>query len=357
MNWWDRARSTHGWRLYGAIWLVFLIFPIMAALDAESQWRTISGIALILVFAAVFMSGFREKCYHNRRTAGMVVGVMLAVAAIVAATIGWGALGLLPFVLTYAIFMLPLRWSLPMCVTGLLVTAVLPWTVGPHAPSDFLPFTIILFALLAGSVILSELIRHEGYRSELEQQLAIVEERDRVARDVHDILGHGLTVIAVKAELAKRLIRTDPERAEKELDDLHALARVNLSEVRATVTGLRTMNLGSELAAARHALQAAGVAAHIPSSADAVRDDVRPLFAWVVREAATNVIRHSRARTCDIELGENWITVRDNGKGMNGSTEANGLRGLRERVAAAQGSVSMTPAAQSSGTCVHVEVP
>ena len=124
--------------------------------------------------------------------------------------------------------------------------------------------------------------------------LAVAEERNRVARDMHDILGHSLTVIAVKAELAGRLITVAPERAAAEVAELEDLARGALADVRATVSGYRGVNISSELASARSALEAAGIEPQLPGAADEVPAKSRELFGWVLREAVTNVVRHSR---------------------------------------------------------------
>ncbi|MEA5454645.1 histidine kinase [Sinomonas sp. JGH33] len=169
--------------------------------------------------------------------------------------------------------------------------------------------------------------------------LAVAEERNRVARDLHDILGHSLTVIAVKAELAGRLVRLDPDRAEREAADLEELARGALADVRATVQGFRGVSVATELAEARASLGSAGVAAHLPTAADAVSAAHRELFGWVLREGITNVVRHSRASVCEVAMGEDWIQIDDDGVGPGSAGSApargHGLDGLAERAEAA----------------------
>jgi two-component system sensor histidine kinase DesK len=169
-------------------------------------------------------------------------------------------------------------------------------------------------------------------------RLAVSEERARLARDLHDSLGHSLTVVTVKSELARKLVSRDPAKAEAEIADIERLAREGLADLRAAVAGYRDVDLEAELASARTALAAAGIAAHVPDDAAIVRRELRPLFGWVVREGVTNVIRHSSARECWIELGAKRVTVRDDGAGSGAaaspaSTDAsgNGLRNLRER--------------------------
>ena len=162
-------------------------------------------------------------------------------------------------------------------------------------------------------------------------RLAIQEERNRMARDVHDVLGHSLTVITVKAELAARLLDVSPERARAEVADIERLARDALADVRQAVAGFRDMSLPAELARARSSLVAAGIEADLPTAADAVPSDLRELCAWTLREGVTNIIRHSGATSCRVSLEDNGITVSDNGVGHHGGTPGTGLVGLAER--------------------------
>ena len=175
--------------------------------------------------------------------------------------------------------------------------------------------------------------------------LAAAEERARLARDLHDVLGHSLTVVAVKSELAGRLVELDPTRAVAEIADIESLARTALADLRAAVTSYREMSLDSELRAARTALEAAGIEPHLPPDGTAVADDLRPLFGWVVREGVTNVIRHSRASGCWIELDQHSLRVRDDGPGLatDGDRNGNGLLGLRERAREAGAELSAEP--------------
>jgi two-component system, NarL family, sensor histidine kinase DesK len=170
-------------------------------------------------------------------------------------------------------------------------------------------------------------------------RLALGDERNRFARDLHDILGHSLTVITVKAELANRMIDVDPDRARAELADLERLSRDALSDVRRAVEGYRELTLPGELARARMALSAAEIAADLPNTTDDVPTDRRELFAWAVREGTTNVIRHSGAQRCTVVLREHEVEVRDDGRGAEAAGTGNGLTGLRERAAALGGTV------------------
>jgi two-component system sensor histidine kinase DesK len=184
--------------------------------------------------------------------------------------------------------------------------------------------------------------------------LAAAEERARLARDLHDVLGHSLTVVAVKSELAGRLVERDPKKAIAEIADIEVLARTALADLRAAVSSYRDMNLETELTAARTALDAAGIRAHLPLDASAADPDLRSLFGWVLREGVTNVIRHSRATQCWVELTAHSLSVRDDGDGVPGDGTGNGLTGLRERALEAGAKLEVA-GADSGGFVLTVE--
>src|SRR6478736_3640277 len=141
----------------------------------------------------------------------------------------------------------------------------------------------------------------QATREEL-ARLAVSEERLRIARDLHDLLGHSLSVIALKSELARRLVDREPERGGAELDDIQAVTRDALAGVREAVQGYRRLSLAHELAGAKKALAAAGIDCSLGESTVELPEDVDAVLAWAVREGATNVIRHSRARHCAIRV-------------------------------------------------------
>lgn len=171
--------------------------------------------------------------------------------------------------------------------------------------------------------------------------MAIVEKRARFSRDLHDVLGHSLTVVAVKSELARKLVPIDQGRAITELADIERLTRSALADLRSAVAGYREMDFEAELAGAHVAFAAAQIDAHLPSSGDAAASDSRELFGWVLRESVTNVIRHSHARACWVRITENELMVEDDGRGMVGNaserirsdrgSDGAGLRGIAER--------------------------
>ena len=218
-------------------------------------------------------------------------------------------------------------------------------------------WSILLIATIVGlfTGITRYVIETSILHEETERNLLVVRERERVARDVHDILGHTLTVVSMKAELAERLIDVDPERAKEELGDVQSLSREAIAELRATVGTLRARRLEDELSAARDVLSDAGVSATVTGEVDQVDPRFRVLFAWVVREAVTNVVRHADATRCTITVSPREVRVTDDGQGLGTAPLGNGLRGLKERVAEAGGTVTLSAPA-SGGTEIAVIV-
>jgi two-component system, NarL family, sensor histidine kinase DesK len=235
-------------------------------------------------------------------------------------------------------------------LTALIVPTTIPsWHVSLGASfNDVTPVAIPVVAItmfailqvLRGNQALAEA------RAEL-AQLAAENERIRIARDLHDLLGHSLTTITVKAGLARRLGATDPARAVSQIAEVEELCRQVLADVRSAVSGYRDVTLAGELARGRELLRASGIAADLPTATDVVDPEHQELFGWTVREGLTNVVRHARARSCAVRLSRSAIEIVDDGVGEPAPRadvpSGNGLSGLRERVAAAGGFVDAGP--------------
>ncbi|WP_277455231.1 sensor histidine kinase [Janibacter sp. DB-40] len=359
--------ARHGWVL-AAIWLVFLAFPALSVIERTSERPLLRGIALaaVLAFACLYVWGFVRgqgalRCGWRRADLVIVFGSFLAGIAIMVALIpliGPGAVGMAPFLASVAAFSFPERWPMPSVVAVVVFAAIV------LAVTDalrevwfllFLPLAIGGFGLLLRRMTLSD-ERHQVVR----RSLAVTAERDRVARDVHDVLGHSLTVVSLKADLAERLIDIDPERAKGELADIRSLTRQSLAEIRATVSGLRVARLADERDVAATALRDAGIEASLPEDGEVVDPAHRITMAWVLREAVTNVIRHSGAHRVEVAWGPSWLEVSDDGRGLRGRKEGSGLTGVRERVAQAGGRTEVgegLPGSAGPGTRVRVELP
>ena len=352
---WDR----YGW-VMGTVWLVFLGFPILGIIAGDLPVPTkVAAVAAILVFAATYVVGL-VRMQRGERWGGLTgsgvryVSALVALTALAMALAGETALGMTPFVVAFSMFALPLRIAAALTAVTLAVVVVLPLTLASFSNGWYALPVVIAVALSTGAV---RVLEQRGARHRImSDEIAMATERDRVARDVHDVLGHSLTVITVKAELAERLVDVDPARARAELAEIQSLTRQSLAEIRATVAGLRVARLTEEIEAAGTALAGAGIAAELPDDPGVVDPRHRIVLAWALRETVTNVVRHSAARHCTVAVGADWLEVTDDGRGMDGHKEGLGLRGLRERVRGAGGGVEIGIPAAREGTVVRVQL-
>jgi two-component system, NarL family, sensor histidine kinase DesK len=285
-------------------------------------------------------------------------------------------------------------WQTPIpAIVAATACAVAGLTVAVHYRySGGNTLSVALIGPLAGFLSYSTTRRLEAIeslrrtRAEL-ARAAVAEERLRIARDLHDLLGHSLSLITLKAQLAGRVVSTDPERASREIGELESVARQSLSDVRAAVAGFRQPDLSGELAAARQLLDAAGITCTIRAPVSgALPQDVDAALAWAVREGATNVVRHSRATRVAISVsaGPSDVVaeISDNGPaapdqpgrpaaypaaviGANGHTAVarprpsfggSGLAGLAERVRSLGGELA-AGRVEPSGFLLRVVVP
>ncbi|WP_234974488.1 sensor histidine kinase [Williamsia sterculiae] len=372
------SEHLKAWRdlrwVFGAIWLLFLTYPYVGMVTSTtlSTPVRIAGLVLLTVFAMVYTAMcvyVMVPCMRSGDRGGhhpvLWVTGLGCLAAGLAPIIGQQVLGLGPYFMALALFLFPAVLSAATVMGIIAASVVLPELIGGWSPDPSTTVTLIVVGLVLvvmRSLQMRERLRDLAAEQEraLQKQLAVVAERERVARDVHDILGHSLTVMALKSELAARLVDVDPARAKVELNELHELSRAALGEVRTTVGDLRAPDLHTELRSARSALDAAEIRAEIPVG-DGVHHD--PVLAWVLREAVTNVVRHSDARTCRVALRERGIEIVDDGRGINGSCYGNGLRGLDERVRDAGGVLEVSAVDGSGsgevrpGTRVRVSLP
>jgi two-component system, NarL family, sensor histidine kinase DesK len=178
------------------------------------------------------------------------------------------------------------------------------------------------------------------------RRLGELAERERIARDLHDLIGHTLSVVVLKSELARKLVSRDPERASREIGEVETLARRSLEEVRQTLRGIRQASFLQELAQARLGLEAAGVRSHFEVSELPAKlaDEIEVVLAFALREAVTNVIRHANANTLVVELKARdrhlELEIRDDGRG-GVNRQGQGLLGMAERVRNAGGTLTV----------------
>jgi two-component system sensor histidine kinase DesK len=215
-----------------------------------------------------------------------------------------------------AVFLLPTRVGWATVSAFVAVSLIVPWAHG-WTVDGTMAFQIFISALAAWGV--SHVIQRNAQLVEARNEitrLALAEQRNQFSRDMHDILGHSLTVVAVKAELAGRLTSLDPERAGIEIADVERIARQALADVRAAAAGYREVTLAGELASARTALAAAGIEADLPGhDLSGIPRPWQELFGWAVREGVTNVVRHSGATRCRIRVTASEVEISDDGCG------------------------------------------
>jgi two-component system, NarL family, sensor histidine kinase DesK len=318
-----RGNTRGGIRAFPAlIWLGFILFPLV---DAVTTHASPVGKALTIAGAAVFVGSYlalvlmwRQRPWHPKAIAlfGLLLGT--AIALTLASGPGWG------FLFTYCAAVVALFSSAQ--VGWLWVSGCAILAAGSSAIAGASGGAVITYAVTAlGIGLLMALMRDlrvrneelNAARAEL-ADAAVARERERFARDLHDLLGHSLSVIALKAELAGRLLPARPEQAATEVAEVEQVARQALTEVRLAVSGYRQPTLEGELAGARMALAAAGIEADIKAPKVTLQPDVEAVLAWAVREGATNAIRHSGARECTIRvvagLADASVEVVDDGR-------------------------------------------
>lgn len=332
---------------FAAIWLFFLVEPFLAGWALRNEARGVVAMVATVVFGAVYLTlwihgrSLRHRLVKNPpvAVAAGYVAALVVLGALVVALLGEAGVTCAVYVGVACVMVFPLRLAGPL-VLVLSVAVVAGGSLEAWGSQVSNAFSVLAgaFAIVGLRAVMSrniDLIRVHQENA----QLAVENERSRFARDLHDILGHSLTVIAVKAELAQRLLEVDPERARAEVADLERLSRDALADVRHAVHGYRELTLPGEIARARTVLDTVGVRAEVPGSADQVPTELRELFAWTIREGVTNVVRHAGARSCSVQLTATSVEVRDDGRGPLADSDSDagsgsGLAGLRERAAA-----------------------
>ncbi|GAA4124371.1 sensor histidine kinase [Knoellia locipacati] len=341
----EASLQTHPWQRWGwvmgGVWLVFLAFPVAGVVDSgESRPRVVAGVALFVLFAAVYIHGFRTMARSASDAEVVRSGVthlvaLVLICVVIHLLVGPASVGGGPYLVALAMFVLPMWAAVSLTAAVVLTTVVVTAFSDALTDTWYLPGIVLLVAVVTGVVRAIE--RRSILHDELAAELTVSAERDRLARDVHDVIGHTLTAMSLKADVAERLVVTDPERARREIAEVGVLSRQALAEVRAAVGGIRSARLDDEIASAERVLASAGIAADMPTDLTVVDPRHRVVLAWVLREAVTNVVRHSEASVCRVALGPSSLTVEDDGRGPSGLREGNGLRGVRERVDAAGG--------------------
>jgi two-component system sensor histidine kinase DesK len=341
----------------GYIWLAYSVFFLVNPALSHSRRLWIESGIIYAIFLAVYVAYMKARTITQRR-ALLVAFYVLGLASLPINSGGTTffiySVAFLPFVVA----------SLPVFIAiligqalGLLVEGLL-LHINPFA----LAFTVFIMGIVGVSNAF--IARQKRADTKLRmaheeiEQLAAVAERERIARDLHDVLGHTLSVIVLKAELAGRLIERDPQRAAHEIADVERTARTALSEVRQAIGGYRSQGLPAEMELARNTLQSAGVALACESPLPQLHAAEETVLCLAVREAVTNIVRHAQATHCRMRFtvssdGYRTLLITDDGAHPK-LQEGNGLRGMRERVQGLGGRLSITA---DPGVTLLIELP
>ncbi|MFC4909005.1 sensor histidine kinase [Actinomadura gamaensis] len=361
----DPGRSRPRRAFWAAFGLVYSV-PLVKIVAGYHGPRLVLAVLAVIAFVTLYMATpltMTSWMVPPRRRTYVLFGLFALVCVGLPFAFGAEWVGMPIYLSIVAAMTLPLK-IVPYGVVSAAALAALQCRLLGVGRNGLL--TIAMTALSIGLFMLA--FRHA--RTLVQQlrearaettRLAAANERLRIARDLHDLLGHSLSLIVLKSELARRMAPRDVDRAIAEVNDIESVAREALRDVRATISGYRRRDLTGELDGARAVLTAAGIEPVVRTSGTPLPDDADGLFGWAVREAVTNVVRHSRAHRCEIavrrEAGAAVLTVTDDGKASEASfTPGNGLTGLAERIDAAGGTLTAKPR-PSGGFAVTASLP
>ena len=373
--------SVRLWRLYAYFWLICLFFPILSLIQTPPPGLGLPvTIAGLIAFVATYFwvmwphpldDGGRAR-FRLQKSITLIAGLT---ALVLFLSLNYGSSFLWLFIGVSAIAGLILSFrNASIAVFGLtLLTLGFSIDAGGSITTmnwlQVIPLVLLVRGLgldMVGFVRLSDALRElHTAREELANQ-AVNEERLRMARDLHDLLGHTLSLITLKSELAGRLLEKDPHTASQEVHEIERVARQALREVREAVAGYRQPTLRSELDDARQILDAAGIVCTVEYAVQSLPPITDTVLAWVVREGVTNVIRHSRAKHCLIRVTSTDEFVRteviNDGHPREETSKApmgSGLSGLAERVDRLSGRIETgtPPSSAGVGYQLKVEIP
>lgn len=350
----NTSYTGHSW--LGYIWLVYSIFFVIDPLQRHSRTHWIVFAAAYLCFLAIYQS------FHLARTVnqGIFAVIAMFVLGLVYVPYNQSAAGIWVYSAAYLPFIVD---SVPLALiimgAGCGIIALEGWllhlTFWSWAPGIF-------FGIIVGISNMA-VARQKRADSKLRlaheeiEQLAKMAERERIARDLHDVLGHTLSVIVLKSELAGRLMNRNPDRAANEIADVESIARKALAEVREAIGGYRSEGLNAEIQRAQRTLDAAGVRLTCEVAPPKLNPAEETVLSLIVREAVTNIVRHAQASRCSLRFsdgaGHCSLVVEDDGRGGI-RKEGNGLRGMRERIEALGGHFSL---ADDRGTRLIIDLP
>lgn len=364
-KWYHIIPKNTGLSIY--VWIIFCILPFFFIFRASSIYEILTG--LLLVF--IFFLAYRFSFVSDSRLVYLWVSVEMAISLGMTLLFGY-----IYFSLFLAFFIGNIRHFggfLSLYIVHLTLTlATIAYTFVQQLDSIFpnLPFIIIT---VIGVILLPFTVRYRNQQQDLENkledanqrisQLMVIEERERIARDLHDTLGQKLSMIGLKSDLAAKLMTAKPDKAQKEVEDIQQTARNALKEVREMVSNMRGMKLKDELIRVQQIIEAAEMKFTYEgnlgnTSIPALTENV---LSMCLKEAATNIVKHSRATHCHVQIAasamELTVTIEDDGIGLPETMDpfqGHGLQGMRERLEFVNGRLDLE---SDQGTKLTLHIP
>jgi two-component system sensor histidine kinase DesK len=343
-------------RFYDFVWLVYSIFFLIDPIQRHSRNAWLEFVAAYLFFLAIYAGMVYTKSRRNQ----LLLLIALAALGIAYYPLNAGACGMFIYVAAFVPFVTETILVCVVTFVGVSATMMLEGWLLHLSPWNWAFCAFIAIAVGAGNLAAAQRMRANKRLDLAHEQiahLAKLAERERIARDLHDVLGHTLSVVVLKSELAGKLLERDPERARSEIGDVEQIARKALGEVREAIRGYRSEGLAAEIARAQKTLDAAGVTLEFETTPPQLAPAEETVLSLIVREAVTNIVRHAQASRCRLEFAANGtgtaLVVEDDGRGGI-RQEGNGLRGMRERVESMGGQLRIDSA---HGTRLVVEIP
>ncbi|MBP2410405.1 sensor histidine kinase [Brachybacterium fresconis] len=316
--------------------VIFIAIPIVFAWIGTPGPGAALVTVMMLVYGLLFVYCTGIALYpHPVRLAwfGVCTALLLALIPI----LGQNVLYMVMFQAMTHVLLLPWRWAGPTMIAMSLMVFVIALVLGIYVAAGLAGMGMLM-SWGFGYGIRQQVLQEElDAAEERNAVLAVAAERERIGRDLHDLVGHSLTSLTISAQLARRLLETDPDAAREQLEHIEATVRQALSDVRATASGMQHVRAATEIASARTVLATVGIQAEVPTALPPLPDDRAELFGYVIREGVTNMVRHSRATRATITVDEESVTVADDGDGIPADTARSGLTGLEARVAIAGG--------------------
>ncbi|MFD9101215.1 sensor histidine kinase [Streptomyces virginiae] len=354
--------------VWTGIWLFYLSAPVTDLISGghSTTARVLGALGLAAFVAWYLVLVLRTARETDTRRMLLALSLLAAEATVLSLALGREWLVLFVYVAIASGAALPgeiARWTVPGTTALLAATANAVPDGDAYLAGLLIPALMGGFAMIGVRAMIRTTVELRQARATV-AELAANEERLRMARDLHDLLGHSLSLITLKSELAGRMLPDHPDRAAQQVADIEQVSRQAMVDVREAVSGYRRPTLPGELAGARTALAAAGVVADLPAEPSGeLPEEAESALAWSLREAVTNVVRHSGARHCRVTLRTRQtldgpvleLTVSDDGSGGH-STPGNGLTGLTERLTAVGGTLSAGPTGRT-GFALTARVP